>query len=61
MLQKRREAASWGFLQEVVHRELGRRGMVVKEVFHEPWREGEVGDGGVFDGKDGGIFMRRKE
>ena len=58
VFQKRGEATSRGLLQEIAHGDLGRGGMILKEVFQQPWREeGEVGDDGIFDGEDGGMYF----
>lgn len=55
------EAASLGLLQEVVHGGPGGGGVELEDLLEEPWVEGGVSEGRVFDGEDGGVLRREEE
>lgn len=54
--QQGRETDPLGLLEQVRHGKLGRGSVVVDKIPEQPWREGGVGDGGVFNGEDGGVL-----
>ena len=55
------QATSLGLLQKVIHSKIERRGVVLKEIFQEPWRERGVRNCRVSDGKDGGVWSGKEE
>lgn len=55
------EAGARGFLEELRHGEGGGDGVEAEEAAHRGRREGEVGDGGVGDGEDGGLGAGEEE